>query len=157
MNKLKFLCFLIFFFSLLILNAQPRRDDNPPPPMPFEKIQQFEKAKLIELLDMDENTAIKFFARRNESMNRFMKLAQQRDDLMDEIEAKLNKEKGDEVDKFYKQRIDKLMEIENKMLDERKSFINSLDDILSKEQIMKFVIFDFRLKREIKDRIREKK
>ncbi len=156
MKKIANLLVLILFLSAIIINAQPRRDDNPPP-MPFEKFKQFEKAKLIEILDMDENTSIKFFSRRNESMNRFMKFAQQRDELMDEIESKLNKEKGEEVDKFYKQQIDKLLDIENKMLEERKSFINSLDDILSKEQIMKFVIFDFRLKSEIKDRIRQKK
>ncbi|HPN37659.1 MAG TPA: hypothetical protein PL041_04600 [Melioribacteraceae bacterium] len=157
MNKITYFVLLIIIYSSLILEAQPRRDDDPPPPIPFKKLQQFEKAKLIEILDMDENTSIKFFARRNESMNRFMKLATQRDALIDEIEAKLNKEKGEDLDKFYKHSIERLMEIENKMLDERKSFINTLDDILTKEQIMKFVIFDFRLKREIKDRIKEKK
>ncbi len=147
----------VFVIMSITISAQPHRGEYPPPPpKSFEKFKQFEKAKLIEIMNMDENTAIKFFARRNESMNRFMKMAKERDDLMDEMEGLIDKD-GKTIDnKTYQNYINKLMELENKMLDERKSFINSLDDILTKEQILKFVIFDFRIKNEIKERIKEK-
>lgn len=139
--------FLIIFINI---SAQPH------PPKSFEKFRQFEKAKLIEIMNMDENTAIKFFARRNESMNRFMNIARERDELMNEMESLIEKD-GNSIDnKTYQSYINRLMELENKMLDERKSFINSLDDILTKEQIIKFVIFDFRIKNEIKERIKQK-
>jgi hypothetical protein len=156
MKNIIILIISFLVYSTVIINGQPRRGDDRPP-IPFEKFRQFEKAKLIEILDMDENTAIKFFSRRNESINRSIKLAEQRDELIEEIEMRLEKDDKAVNDKYLKDQIEKLLEIEDKMLDERKKFITSLDDILTQEQIMKFVVFDFRLKSEIKERIKQKK
>ena len=61
---------------------------------PREKIEQLEKIKLIEALDMDEQTTLKFFARRNESRSRIDKLNDSLDTITDNLESKFSK--GDE-------------------------------------------------------------
>jgi len=152
---------LLTFIVVTVISAQPQpwnKGDFPPDRKPpREKFEQLEKLKLIEILNLDENTTLKFFARRQESMNKVFKLGQQREEMLEEIEQKFRKGDSENNDKFYKSKIDKILEIENKMLEERKNFIYSLEDILTKEQIMKYVIFDFRLKREIMDMMKDKK
>ncbi|MFH0734394.1 MAG: hypothetical protein V1773_08970 [bacterium] len=159
-NRLMQIC--LFITVLFIYGnsfAQPfGRDDFPRDGMPpRERFEQMEKLKLIEVLKMNETVTLKFFARRGESMERMKKLAQQRESLMEEIEQKFKKGDFESDDKYYKAKIDKVLEAESKMLEERKSFIYSLDDILTKEQILQFVIFEFRVKREIMDQMRDPK
>lgn len=152
---------LLSFIMVAIISAQPQpwnKGEFPPDRKPpREKFEQMEKLKLIEILNLDETTTLKFFARRQESMNKVFKFGQQREEMLEEIEQKFRKGDSENNDKFYKNKIDKILEIENKMLEERKNFIYSLEDILTKEQIMKYVIFDFRLKREIMDMMMDKK
>ncbi len=158
--KLLQICLFITVFCLYGNSfAQPfGRNDFPPDGMPpRERFEQMEKLKLIEVLNLNETVTLKFFARRGESMERMKKLAQQREDLMEEIEQKFKKGEYENNDKYYKAKIDKVLEFESKMLEERKSFIYSLDDILTKEQILQFVIFEFRVKREIMDQMRDNK
>ena len=65
--------------------------------------------------------------------------------IMNELASKIeNNEKVDS--KKYRKRLE---EIEQQMLDERKKFYNSLDDLLTNEQIAKFIVFQSKFRREI--------
>lgn len=138
----KYYFFLMLFVFVLSLYGQDKKESRP-----FEKIEQLEKAKLIEVLDLDEETAVKFFARRNEHHKVQRDLMRNRQNLLEDLEKNIK----DKVakDPYYTDQVNKIFEIEKQMSVEKQSFIRSLNDILNSEQIAKFTVFEFKFRREI--------
>ena len=113
------------------------------------RIHQLEKLKLIEVLDMDENTSIKFFARRNEMQNQIESLQDKADDLLLNLEKTINSnDKDNEV--TQRQIINDLMNMRAKIEHVKKQFIDSLGDILSTDKIAKYLVFEQKFREEIR-------
>jgi len=110
------------------------------------KIEQLEKIKLIEELNLSEDVAIKFFARRNSNKLEQKELMKTRNELY----KKLNKLVGEEKHSDYKKTIDEIMNVEEGMLQKRKDFIYSLDDILTQKQIAQLILFEYRFRKEMR-------
>ena len=140
--KTGFSLFLILSLLPVMIFAQGRRDLKGP----REKIEQLEKIKLIEALDMDEQTTLKFFARRNESRNRIDQLNDSLDSIVTNLESKFSK--GD--DQGYKELVNKYLSIEKQIAAEHAQFISSLNDILTNEQVAKLIVFEKRFREEIR-------
>ncbi len=113
-----------------------------------ERFKELEKIKLLESLNLDEETAIRFFTRRNKFLNEQQKLFNQRENLVKEAENFL-KEKNLK-DKDYDVMINKIKLVEDKLLNSRQKFFESVEDILTKEQTIKLFIFDYKFKQEIR-------
>ncbi len=133
---------LILMLIPALFFAQDRRDRKGP----RERIEQLEKLKLIEALDMDEQTTLKFFARRNELHGKVDKLNDSLDTITDNLETKFSN--GD--DSGYKELVNKYLSIEKQVASERTQFINSLYDILTTEQVAKLIVFEKRFREEIR-------
>lgn len=114
-----------------------------------EKFEQLEKIKLIETLEMDEETTLRFFARRSEHRK-------QQDEIQEKIRQKI-----DNLDVIFKSgRVATVDEIKSDVneitnlqlqLDKgRVDFVNSLSDIFSYEQIAKLIIFEKKFKNEVR-------
>ncbi len=112
----------------------------------LRRMEILEKAKLIELLDMDENTAIKFFAVRNKNMQLQKKLTLRKEELTDSLKSALKK--GEK--RLYFPLINKIITIDKKIAARRMSYFNKLRKILSEEQIAKLLVFEAKFKNEIK-------
>jgi seryl-tRNA synthetase len=113
------------------------------------KIHQLEKLKLIEVLDMDENTSIKFFARRNEMQNEIESLQDKEDEILSKLEETIKSdEKNNET--TQRQLINDLQNVKDKIESAKKHFINSLNDILSTEKIVKYIVFEQKFRDEIR-------
>ena len=119
---------------------------------PLEQIEEWEKMKLIKVLDLSEENSIRFFARRNEHQKRVREILNQRDQLAQEIEKEI-KDGAKVSDAVYQEQVNRMLEFEAKMMKERESFIKSLNDILSPEQIAKLTVFEIRFRREVRERI----
>jgi len=142
--KLIILTSLILLMIIPIGFAQKRHEFGKDKDV-LEKFAQLEKIKLIEALDMDEETTLRFFSRRAdfqkdmEAIHDSVKYkTKQLEDILVSARMVTNIE--------LKARIDEIQKLQIK-LDERKAeFINSLDDILTYTQIAKLIIFekDFR-------------
>jgi hypothetical protein len=135
---------LLFILILLpaLVNAQGMRDHKGP----REKIEQLEKIKLIETLDMNEQTTLKFFARRNEMRDRVDKLNDSLDVIVNELEAKFtNKDESG-----YKDLVAKYLSIQKQIAAEHSRFVSSLYDILTNEQVAKLIVFEKRFREEIR-------
>ena len=78
---------LVLLLIPVIITAQGKRDHRGP----REKIEQLEKIKLIDALDMDEQTTLKFFARRNEFRNKMDALNDSLDSIVDNLESEFDK------------------------------------------------------------------
>jgi len=142
--------FLSFFTVLLLQVIIYSQDEKKEDRDPREKIESLEKIKLLETLDLDEETAIKFFARRNDHKEKMRTLMDEQDAQYHKIEDKLSS-LTNENDPELKKMIGNYLSVYQKMDDERKRFFNSLSDILTLKQQAKLAIFERRFRQEIRD------
>lgn len=114
-----------------------------------EKFEQLEKIKLIETLEMDEETTLRFFSRRTEHKK-------QQDEIQEKIRQNI-----DNLDVIFisgrvatteeiKSSINEINTLQLQFDKNRVDFINSLTDILSYEQIAKLIIFEKRFRNEVR-------
>lgn len=129
--------------------AQPGRPEDQ---RGWERIEQLRKVRLIEMLDMKEEQSVRFFARLKEHDAMRHELMQQKDEAFDKIEKLLQDHASPEE---YSPVFEEAASFDAKMLSERKKFFDSLSDILSVEQRAKFLIFERKFERELRDAFRE--
>lgn len=118
-----------------------------------KKFKELEKIKLIETLNLDEETTLRFFARRNSAKNKIESLLEDSKLNYKNIEEEISQQNG--LQNFDELLLNKHT-IEKQIIEEREKFINSLNDILTKEQILKFVLFERKFKMDIRDLLIEK-
>ena len=152
--------YLFCFLSLVSIQSFAQFEERPHHPF-RDKIFQLEKIKLIETLQMDEETTLRFFARRSETETAIDSLRRNLDALLDKINQKIS---GDSKtnDEELKTLIKKVSEIRLKIDRKRVDFVNSLSDILTTKQIAKFVVFEKKFRDDLakslmKDRMRKKR
>ncbi len=150
---MKSLIYLVLLLAILYpANAQERREHR----MMDSKIEQLEKIKLIEALNLTEEQSVRFFARRNEHRKEIEKLEKRSDDLIQAMEDKLKEQKESNINeqkKLLSDFLDIRIQIENK----RKQFILSLNDILTVEQITRLVVFEKQFRDEIRKILMKRK
>ena len=150
---LLFSCILLIgLTSVSWAQEQMQRERRPP----LEKIEHLEKAKLIEILDLKEDAAVRFFVRRKEFREKQRELIDQREDLSNKIEKKL-KDGTDQSDKEYRDQLNDILSLDLKIVQHKEKFLNSLNDILTSEQILKLAVFDNRFMREIRELLMDRK
>lgn len=120
------------------------------------KLEQLEKIKLIEALDLDEETAIRFFARRNELKKMIEKLEDKSDDLLLRLEKTFTTEDKNTAE-TQKQLISDFLKTRDAVEANRNQFINSLYDILTTQQISKLIVFEKKFRDEIRNVLLDKK
>lgn len=143
--KTKLVLLLLIAFSITSFAQMHRQRGH----NAISKIEELEKVKLIETLNLDEQTSIKFFARRNEHMNKMRDLKQKGDELLDKISESISK-KGDENNAGLRKMISQYLSLGEAAARERTSFVNSLGDILSTEQISRLLVFEKRFREELR-------
>jgi hypothetical protein len=153
MNKLT-IPFLFFLFTITILYGQHDEKQNHGP-KPLEKIEQWEKAKLIEMLKMNEENSVRFFARRNEHQNKMKEILDQRDQFMNDLSKELH-EGTKQNDNSYKDKLDKLLNFDSRLMKEKESFLRSLNDLLTPQQILKLAVFEIKFRKEIREKLLER-
>lgn len=150
MKKLVYILF-VFFIAYNFINAQEGKGifekrmfhDK----KALKKLELLEKSKLIELLDLDEETSIKFFARRNEHLKKMRDIFDEREKLIKDLKNSIENNKGS--DSYYKEQLSKLLSFDDKMNNERENYYNSLSAILTPKQIAKLAVFEFMFRREL--------
>ncbi len=110
------------------------------------KIEQLEKIKIIEELNMDEETTLKFFSRRNEHRETQRALIERRDKLFTTLSENFDSEE----DINYTEKTEEIFGIEKEMIIEREKFFNSLGDILTEKEMAQLIIFEFKFRNEVR-------
>ena len=144
MNKLILLLIIVISVSVT-LTAQRKHDRKHQVP---DKILQLEKIKLIESLEMDEETTLKFFSRRSEHEREMEKIHKAINEKLGKMEQIVNSDNV--LDEELKASIEELNLIHQKLNRIKADFINSLDDILSYEQIARMILFERKFKEELR-------
>ncbi|MBX3007587.1 MAG: hypothetical protein KF816_06110 [Melioribacteraceae bacterium] len=146
MKRMLLLLLIVVPISIIAQHKQNKRS--------MEKFETWERAKTIELLDLDEETAVRFFARKNEHQKKMKEIMGQRFSLLEKLEKEIKESGGS--DKYFGDQMDNLLSIEQKISKEREIYFKSLTDILSKAQIVKLLVFDNKFKRELREAIMER-
>ena len=116
----------------------------------LEKIEQMENAKIIQVLNLSEETALRFFARRKDYREEVKNLLEKRRKLMDNIDELL-KSAEKENNSAYKEKLEELITIEGRFVKDKRNFYKSLNNILSAKQMVQLVLFEDRFRREIRE------
>jgi hypothetical protein len=131
---------------VLAVNAQDKRHNDQGP---LKKIEELEKIKLVETLGMDEQTTLKFFARRTKYREEQAQLLMNIRTLIDQM-SDLTKKNDGKADEELKKMMDQYQDLENTILRKKQEFYNSLKDILTYKQIAKVLVFERKFKDEIR-------
>ena len=110
------------------------------------KIEQLEKIKIIEELNLDEETTLKFFVKRNNHRESQKQLLEKRDLLFKNLTENFNSDEN--VD--YKNELAKIFAIEKEMLVQKEKFYKSLSKIFSDKQLVQLSIFEFNFRNEVR-------
>lgn len=141
---------LIIILAAVIVLPQNRfkRGDHGP----FKKLNQLEKVKLLEILDLDDATAVKFFNLKDQHQKNMMDLRDKSDEILDLIEETLD---GNDSKKTSS--LSKLVEDyeanELEMTKLRINYLNDVQALLSIEKYAKYLVFDRKFKDEVRDLI----
>jgi hypothetical protein len=157
MNKLLFVLALSFILAASVMAQDFGREDGPHrrrPPM--QKIEELEKIKLLEVLNLDEATSAKFFTRRNQNRIKVFDKLDKVDSVRQSIESEIKRGKNKDISRIQKLNGDFCnlsMDVEK----ERIGFIKSLSDILTPDQIGKYIVFERKFRDEIRDMLMKEK
>lgn len=146
--------FFVFLIFLIVTPAiaQEHRDRR----MMDNKIEQLEKVKLIEALNLTEEQSIRFFARRNEHRKEIEKLEIRSEEIVRDLEN-LVEDSNDRNVAEQKRLLNEFLDIRIQIENKRKQFILSLSDILSPEQVSKLVVFEKKFRDEIRKILMKRK
>lgn len=139
---------LFTFYNIAAQDNRPMRHNA----KAQEKIAELEKIKLVEALDVNEETMVKFFARRKDFLEKMKALNMQKEDKLDLIEKELQNNEG-KNDQVFKRYVDEAIGIESNIVRTKKEFYDSLKDIFNNRQIAKLMVFERNFRREIRDMI----
>jgi Spy/CpxP family protein refolding chaperone len=123
--------------------AQSRQDK------PLQKVEQLEKVKLIEFLNLNDETSVKLLSRRKDFKEKSRSYYHAMDSLVAQLESFDGK--SDKQNPAIKKCIEEYQRLEMQVIKNRQEFINSLYEILTPEQVGKYIVFEKKFKKEIQD------
>ena len=130
-------------FSQTRVYAQDRQEKS------LQKIDQLEKVKLMEYLNLNDETNLKLFARRKDFKDRTRSYYK----AMDSLVAVLGgfDGKNEKQNPAIRKCVDDYQKLELLVMKNRQEFISSLYEVLTPEQVGKYIVFEKKFKREIQD------
>ena len=121
-----------------------------------DKLEQLEKIKLIESLDLNEETSIRLFSRRNDLKKEIEKLENRNEEIISDLEKSFN-EDDKNLEAKQTQLLSEFLKNKQEIENRKQQFLTSLNDILSKEQICKYVVFEKKFRDEIRNVLLDKR
>jgi len=145
-SKLFLLCLLVVPVQLL---AQP---GPPQDSRQFERIEQWKKVRLIEILEMKEDQSVRFFSRMSEHDRQRRELMHARGEALDKLERLVRNRAGSaELEKV----IPEVLDLDSRIREEQRNFFSGLGDILTVVQQAKFLLFERQFEKELREAMRE--
>ena len=135
----KFCSLALIIFAVTTGYAQHRgmmrRGDGENP----ERLQRFRMMRLVQSLDLSEEESVRFFAKQNAHEETRRNLMKERNNVLDEMkDAAKSKPDGKDIQK----NIDRVLESDQKMFDERKRFQKELREFLSADKFARYLVFE---------------
>ena len=146
--KKKILSFVLVMVPSLLL-AQP---GNPQDPRPFERIEQWKKVRLIEILELKEDQSARFFARMSDHDRQRRELMHAKGESLDKVERLVrNRAAASDLEKV----LPEVLAADDKIREEQRAFYAGLSDLLTAEQRAKLLLFERQFEKELREAMRE--
>lgn len=141
--------FVTFIMLICIIVPAGFAQDGPrhKNPVIHKKMEELEKIKLIEVLEADEETLVRFFSRRKDFLDKTNSLEQSREQKVENLEKLLENSANDDE---LKKQISQIETIENALGQQRAKYIASLSEILNFQQVAKVLIFERNFRKELR-------
>ena len=125
--------------------------DEPEGPMPG-RLQKFWKMRVIEVLKLNEDDAIRFFAKQSSHDDTDRGLMKTRNDVLNDLES-IIKNNGDASK--LNAAVDQVVTVDRKLFDERQRYHEELRKFLTAEQFAKLLVFERNFGRQVRNAIEE--
>ena len=116
-----------------------------------ENVRMMKKWKLIEYLDLNEEQSEKFFVMVNAFQKEMKTIHKKKKKLREDIHEMLEEDKLN--DNKVEGLIDKFFNNESEIQELRRKHHKEIDEVLTAEQTIKYLIFDHKFKKRIKDQL----
>jgi len=117
-----------------------------------KKINQLEKVKLLEVLELDDETAVKFFRLKDQHEEDMMSLRDKQDKILDIMEETLSEDESKKTSSLSKLITD-YKKNEMEMTDERDRFHKEIWNVLQPEKYARFLVFERNFRQEVRNLI----
>lgn len=117
-----------------------------------ERIEQFKKLRLMEILGLDEQTSIRFFARYNKHQETMRDVRQKQMEVFQQIQT-LRRNQAPDAD--YERVLTELRGLEQRSNETKLKYMDELSEILTKKQVTEYIVFEVRFQQNLRDLVRD--
>lgn len=129
-------------------DAQPRTPRGGDMGRRPERLDKFRTMRLVELLKLNEEDAVRFYAKQNAHEEKIGGLMKDRNAALDDAEKAAKQKAGDpEIQKA----IDKVLDIDQQIFGERQRFQKEMRGFLSPSQFLTFIAFERQFGMQVRD------
>jgi len=149
-TKTLLLAFAGLAMCIVTVNAQDA--ELPVQGKAAERVEQYKKIRMMEVLGLDEQTSIKFFARYNKNLEVMKDLRQKQVQALARIQ---NLRKVKASDNEYGKVVADLRSLEDQVNQAKSKYIDDLKDVLTNKQLAEYLVFELRFQQNLRDLVRD--
>ena len=147
-----FLAFLLCITIPGFMSAQPPEGPGGRFQRPMERLESFKKIRMIEALQLDEETGLKLVKRYNNHRTSVKELEQDRSNLIDKLDSQVRSNASDgDLQKSFNE----FFEIEKKITEAREKYLNELKEIFTNKQIAEYMVFERNFMKDLRNVVKD--
>jgi hypothetical protein len=148
----KKLLFGLAALQMLTLAAVAQDAQAPLQGKAAERVEQFKKIRMMEVLGLDEQSSIKFFSRYNKNLDVMKEFRQKQVQTLARIQdLRRNKASDDE----YGRVVNDLRSTEEQINQAKSKYIDGLRDVLTNKQLAEYLVFEVRFQQNLRELVRD--
>ncbi len=117
-----------------------------------ERVEQFKKLRLMEILQLDEETSIKFFSRYNKHAESVREIRAKQMKLFQEIQSL---RRSNASDAEYGKVLKELLRLEDQLNEAKKAYMDELSGVLTQKQLAEYVVFEVRFQQNLRELLQD--
>lgn len=117
-----------------------------------ERVEQFKKIRMMEVLGLDEQASIRFFARYDKNLEVMKELRQKQVQALARIQS-LRKTKAS--DNEYAKVVSDLRALDDQVNGTKSRYLDDLKDVLTSKQLAEYLVFELRFQQNLRDLVRD--
>ncbi len=143
---------ILLLYAAISVTALAQENPSPGQGRALERVEQFKKIRLMEVLNLDEQTSIRFFARYNKYQELLRDLRKQQVQALGQVQA-LRKSKA--ADAEYDKMVDELLKLEGQINETKSKYVEELKQVLTSKQLVEYLVFEARFQQNLRDLVRD--
>ncbi len=116
------------------------------------RVEQYKKIRIMEVLGMDDQTSIRFFARYDRNLALMKDLRQKQVQALERVQ---NLRKSKAADNDFAKVVSDLRSLDDQVNQTKSRYIDDLKDVLTNQQLAEYLVFELRFQQNLRDLIRD--